>query len=67
MKTFYEETVRHSSITDSKIIKRYYLDGNEVIIEQYNIIDDEEKLISTMKIPKENAPEHIRAIIDKIH
>ncbi len=67
MKKFHEETVDHPSMNDTKILKRYYLDDDEVLIEQYNIIDEEEKLISTMKISKENAQEHIKSIIDNIH
>ncbi len=63
MKKLHEEIEEHASI---KTLKRYYLDGDEVFIELYNVNGDEEKLISTMKIPWENAPEKIKAIVVNI-
>ena len=64
MKIFHEETKLLPGAKNKKVLKKYYLDSNDVIIEQFEVVGESEKLVSTMKIPKKNAPEHIKS---KLH
>ena len=68
MKKFIEE------ITDKKskniiLIKRFFYDSskdNPIIIEQIEKAGEDEKKISEMRIPLENAPEKIKEIVTNL-
>lgn len=68
MKKFIEEITNKKS-KDTIDIKRYYYDpskSNPIIIEQAEKTGGEERKISEMRIPLENAPEKIKEIVNNL-
>ena len=69
MKQIHEEIDKDKKCKDKAHIKRYYYDSkktDKIVIEQIEKYGKEEKKISEMRIPLENATEKIKEIVFKL-
>ncbi len=67
MKKLHEEIETHKDLPELKDRKKYYLEGDRVVVETFHIKEDNtEKQVSLMKLPIESAPKYVQRIVENM-
>ena len=66
MEKLLDKTIDDSSTGPVKILRCYSHNADKVLIEEYDVSDDGEKLASTKKIPSDNAIKYVQSVIDSV-